>query len=403
MSGALAAGAALLVALAAAAGWRLGRAATLRRLARALPGEAPPRADALAAAMRARAERVEALERAREAADARLAALVAAVPAGVLVLDGEGRVRRANPAARRLLGLTRAPEGRTLLEAGPLAELDALVRRAGREGRASAELERPRPDGLLARLLASAAPLPGGGTVLLVQDLTDLRRLETVRQDFAAHVSHELRTPIGAIRANAEALVDGALDDPDTARRFSGAILRSAVRLGDLVDDLLRLSRLEAGAWPLRAEAVPLAEALAAVEVPACAEVRLRAEIPGDLAARADRAALERVLRNLLENACRYAGEAGPVTVTARPAGEPPGSRVRVEVRDLGPGVPAAHRRRLFERFYRVDPGRSRAMGGTGLGLAIVRHLVEAMGGRVGMEPNRPRGAVFWFELPRAG
>lgn len=336
----------------------------------------------------------------------RLMAVLGGMRDGVLALGSDGRVTLANPAATTLLGARRSPLGATLFEltrASRMAELaaDALL---GQAGSTELEIRSPSPDGgqlRLSRVLATATPQAGGGCVFVLRDVTELRRLETARRDFVANVSHEIRTPVATIRASAEALAQGALEDPAEAASFVAAILRHAERLGALIEDMLSLSRIEAGRVELSAEELDLAVEVGA----ACLAVEPRAsakgqtvsqEIAEDLLVFADTRALEHVLLNLLENAVKYTPEGGHLTVSARAQGE----LVRVEVQDDGPGIAPQHRERLFERFYRVDSGRSRELGGTGLGLAIVKHLVEAMGGRVGMEPGAPTGSVFWFTLP---
>jgi two-component system, OmpR family, phosphate regulon sensor histidine kinase PhoR len=224
-----------------------------------------------------------------------------------------------------------------------------------------------------------------------------------VRRDFVANVSHELRTPISVVAANAETLRAGALADPPAAARLVDAIDRNATRLSHLVDDLLDLSRLESGAYRLEAEPIDVTAAVRlAIEglSPKASARRVAVETrlaPGLLAS-ADGKGLAQILVNLIGNAIKYTQEGGHVAIEGRatPAG------VRVEVIDDGPGIPPDQRDRIFERFYRIDPGRSRDMGGTGLGLAIVRHLVDAMHGAVGVTANHPRGAIFWIELPAA-
>lgn len=262
------------------------------------------------------------------------------------------------------------------------------------------ELERPVPKTVLAQL----TPISGsGGWVVVAHDVTEIRKLERMRQDFVANVSHELRTPVSVIRANSETLLDGALTDERQARQFVSAVLRNAERLSSLVGDLLDLSQIEAGQYPMNL--VPLGlvatfrRAVDSVSHAAASkQMALVVKEADDLHVLADVQALDQVLSNLVLNAVRYTPAGGCVTIRFVSAAP----RVRIEVEDNGPGIAPEHRERLFERFYRVDPGRSKQMGGTGLGLAIVKHLVHAMGGTVGMVPAPKAGSVFWLELEQA-
>jgi two-component system phosphate regulon sensor histidine kinase PhoR len=242
----------------------------------------------------------------------------------------------------------------------------------------------------------------GAATIAVFHDVTDLRRLETIRTDFVANVSHELRTPVTAITTATETLLGGALDDPDEAAEFVGVIDRHGKRLRQLVDDLLDLAKLEAKSFRLvlvELELRPIVDhAISLLEEQAKRRRMTVTMAPGGegLRARIDRRGLEQVLVNLLDNALKYAGEGAHVTVTTRAVGE----RVEVAVADDGVGISPAHLGRVFERFYRVDAGRSRELGGTGLGLAIVKHLVELMGGTVDVESEPGKGATFTIKLP---
>jgi len=371
---------------------------TLRDLvdsAHALAGGVPEPGP-LAGSLKRLAEEIERTVAALASERARFAAVLEGMSEGVIALDRQSRVTLMNRAAHDLFGSGEGAVGRPLLELVRVPALDELVR-AGRPGTAQLELPATRRQ-VLARL-AAATP-PGSGAILVLHDVTALHRLETVRRDFVANASHELRTPISVISANAETLLAGALADPEAAPALVGAIDRNAVRLTNLVTDLLDLSRLETGRYRVELEPVLLATAAArAVEaVERMAERHgtiIANQLSADLAGSADPGALHQVLVNLLTNAIAHTPDGTSVAIAAAPAG----ARVRIEVRDDGPGVSPAHRQRIFERFYRIDPGRSRDMGGTGLGLSIVKHLVENMGGSVGIADNRPRGSVFWFEL----
>jgi two-component system phosphate regulon sensor histidine kinase PhoR len=326
----------------------------------------------------------------------RFDAVLKTMDQAVLALDKQRRVITVNRAARALLSLPPDVEGKKLLEAVRVPGLKQLVEDATEAQAKHAEIAIPGGKKIEAR----ATRQNDGGVVLVIVDLTEIRRLERVRRDFVANVSHELRTPISVIKANAETLLDGGLEDPDAGRMFVDAVLRHADRLGRLVADLLDISRIEAGRYPLAMEPLELAEVVEhvfeSVDVDASKkDIALAVDVADELRIVADPKALEQVLINLVSNAVKYTPGGGHVEVRAVLVG----SRVRVEVRDDGPGIDPAHRARIFERFYRADPGRSREMGGTGLGLSIVKNLVEAMRGEVGVDPRSPRGSVFWFTL----
>lgn len=333
----------------------------------------------------------------------RFGAVLEGMSEALVVLDGEARITLCNRAALRLLGWPEAPVGRTLLEAIRQPALHDMARRARKQGESPEEVEVETRGGKT--LLARATHLsgPGGGVVLVMRDITELRRLENVRRDFVANVSHELRTPVSTIRATAEALLGGALEDREHATRFSKALLRNAERLSRIISDLLDLSRIEAGEQDIDIQPVTVGtavhRALELVEDAASKrKIAVETDIEPGIAALADEKALDHVLLNLVDNAVKYTPEGGHVQVWARRQED----EVRIEVRDDGPGVPDRHRERIFERFYRVDKGRSREIGGTGLGLAIVRHLMDSIGGEVGYKPNHPTGSVFWLTLPIA-
>jgi two-component system phosphate regulon sensor histidine kinase PhoR len=199
----------------------------------------------------------------------------------------------------------------------------------------------------------------------------------------------------------------GAKDDPVIAGKLIDGLHRNAERLARILADLLDLSRVDAGQYRLELSPVSVApvieQALTAVEPQAAQrKVTVQVAIPDGLAVRADPKALDHILVNLIDNGVKYGRADGNVWVEARPAGDDGDDDVRIEVRDDGPGIADKHRARVFERFYRADPSRSREAGGTGLGLSIVKHLVESMGGDVGVEPNLPNGSIFWLRLPRA-
>jgi two-component system phosphate regulon sensor histidine kinase PhoR len=333
-----------------------------------------------------------------------LMAILSSMSEGVLVVDGDGRALLVNPAFRRLFDLAGEVAGRPVLEIIRHPELARVVEdtlRLGESQGGQIELRSPERRTLL---LASAA-LAGGerGAVLVARDTTELTRVADMRRDFVANVSHELKTPLAAIRGYAETLQDGALDEPDTARRFNDRILSQCRRLQALLDDLLTLSRLEGVALPPEREPVDLhAVVRRSVEVLSAAarEKRVRVEVeetpvptvPGD----AD--ALERLVLNLLDNAIKYNRPEGQVVLRLFQTGPD----VFLEVCDTGIGIPPESIPRIFERFYRVDKGRAREEGGTGLGLAIVKHVAQAHGGQVDVESRGGHGTTFRVRLPLA-
>lgn len=329
----------------------------------------------------------------------RLMAILESMTEGVLVTSGDGAhdgvIVLANAALRDMFLLDRGIVGRPPVEAIRVAGLDEILSRAG-DG--EIELGGLRPRRVLVRVAPIKADRPG--LVAVFNDVTELRRLESVRRDFVANVSHELRTPIHAISSSAETLQSGALDDRATAAEFVDIIRRHATRLQLLVEDLLELSRIEAREWKLELATCDGGEVIdAAIEAVAVAASQREATISRKTAAiaiRADRRALEHVLANLLDNAVKYGGSRIEVAV------ERVGDRAVFRVCDHGQGIAPRHLPRIFERFYRVDPGRSRAVGGTGLGLSIVKNLVEAMHGSVEVTSEVGRGTIFTVALPVA-
>jgi signal transduction histidine kinase len=247
-------------------------------------------------------------------------------------------------------------------------------------------------------VMISARPLEEGGILLVLSDVTDVRRLETVRRDFVANVSHELKTPLTAIAGYAETLAAEAADKQ--AKQFAETIVENARRMQRLVDDLLDLSRIESGAWapepkPLRVQAAAL-EAWGPFEDRA-RERRIQLETTTNSdTIQGDPEALRQIFTNLFDNALRHTPAGGRVRVATERAG----TNMLVRVSDTGTGIPADHLPRIFERFYRVDPGRSRQEGGTGLGLAIVKHLVEAHGGHVDAVSELGRGTTIVLSFP---
>jgi two-component system phosphate regulon sensor histidine kinase PhoR len=333
--------------------------------------------------------------------------ILEAMHEGVVVLDREGRIVLMNPAVRAMLLLGADAIGKHLLETVRHAQLDALLDQATDDGEVDdLPLEIELPGLKPRRMLVQASPLSGDeeGLLLVFVDVTELRRLESLRRDFVANASHELRTPIAAVRSSTETLLSGAMDDPDAAGRFLDIIDRNAQRLQMLVEDMLELSKLESNEFKVKREPVEMDRVVPIVlalfrERADKKGVRLVAELPPGLpAVEGDSRALEHVLSNLVDNAIKYCPRGTRILVTA---GEADG-RVRLVVSDTGPGIAPEHLPRLFERFYRVDAGRSREIGGTGLGLSIVKHMVEAMRGKVSVESVVGRGATFTVSLHRS-
>jgi two-component system phosphate regulon sensor histidine kinase PhoR len=339
----------------------------------------------------------------------RLETILGGMTEALLALDAGDRVTHVNQAAIDLLALTEPPIGQLLVELVRAPALGELMERVHGQAAAVVESELSLPNART--VLARAASIKStGGTILVMLDISDMRRLEKVRRDFVANVSHELRTPVSVIQANAETLLDGALTHPTRGPEFLTAILRNAQRLSRLVSDLLDLSRIESGHFNLEIQPTAVSSAVhrAVESIRGLAQrkrLTVEANIAADLAVMADSGAFDQVLTNLIVNAVKYTPEDGHVEIRAgrAPEAQAPGAAlIHIEVCDDGAGIEPRHRLRIFERFYRVDPGRSREMGGTGLGLSIVKHLVGAMHGEVGVTDNPTGGSVFRVTLPAA-
>ncbi len=332
----------------------------------------------------------------------RLVTAWADVDQGLLIVDADGRVASANPAACSLLGLDSKLAGATLVQAGLRADLvDAL--QAAAAG-ATLHVETGPVDNEDHTVGARVWPLSdGSGVAAHLQDVGGRQRLESVLVELVGEMSRELGTPVREIRARAESLIAGGLFDPRNGERIAEAISWESDRLLQVVFDLVALARLEAGQARVKGQRVEIdaiarraRSAVAPLAEQRGAEVSL--DLDDDLFAHCDAAALEQILINLLDNAIRHGDAPGRVVLGARSDGR----LVHIEVIDDGPGIPPSHRGLVFERFHRVDKRRSYAAGGTGLGLSIVRGLTQAMDGQVGVGAALPRGAIVWVDLPAA-
>ena len=335
----------------------------------------------------------------------RAAAILGSMVEGVAVVGADERVLFCNQAfCRAVASEAGACQGRPLLEIIREPELIRVIRRALGAGE-SAPSEVTLGAAPPRTFAITAAPVrseEATGAVLVLHDITELRRLERVRRDFVANVSHEFKTPLTAIQGFAETLLGGALDDPKNSRRFLEIIREHAGRLGRLTDDLMELSLIEAGKLEMEFRSLGVEEVIE----PCVETARLKAgpkrlalvvEAAADLPRlRGDARRLQEVLQNLLDNAVQYTPAGGRITVRAARRD----AQVVISVSDTGIGIPRADQERIFERFYRVDAARSREVGGTGLGLSIARHLVEAHGGRLTVESDVGRGSTFSVYLP---
>jgi two-component system, OmpR family, phosphate regulon sensor histidine kinase PhoR len=341
-------------------------------------------------------ERTSAVETER----VRLAAVLERMTDGVLIADPNGQIQFANPAAGRLFDTKQAVGSRVVevLHQYQLVEAWQRSRETGETQEESIEL----PDHRRFLQLVVLPDRKTGGSLLLVQDLTRVHKLETVRRDFVSNVSHELRTPLASLKALTETLRDGAMEDPKAASHFLASIETEVDAMTQMVTELLELARIESGQVPLDLKAVPAATLLlsAADRMRAQAEragLTLRIEAVGELPdVLADLPRLEQVLVNLIHNAIKFTRPGGDVILAAQTEE----GLVRFSVCDNGAGIPASELERIFERFYKAS--RARSGSGTGLGLSISRHLVEAHGGKIRAESKEGQGSTFYFTIPIA-
>src|SRR6266540_4142174 len=333
-----------------------------------------------------------------EAERARLAAVLDQITDGVLIVDPVGRIQFANPASEKILGENLFE--RSITEA---LRHHQLIQ-AWRRGHESGELQTESVEIPARRQFLQIIVIPdrhtSGGSLLLIQDLTRLRRLETVRRDFVSNLSHELRTPLASLKALAETLQDGALHDPPAARHFVDQIQIEVDALSQMVNELLELSKIESGRFSLDVAPVAACDLLHSasqrMQVQAeRASLTLHVECTNDLPnVRVDSQRLEQVLVNLIHNAVKFTHPGGEVVLFA----EPVDGSVQFAVRDTGVGIPPEEVSRIFERFYRVD--KSRTGSGTGLGLSIAKHIVEAHRGKIWAESVERQGSTFYFTIP---
>ncbi len=393
---------------------------------RPLPGErATDELSSLADALNRAAAQLDRALQSLSGERHRSSAILRSMVEGVAVIDAREKIVFSNRAFSNILNLdASAIEGRPIIEVLRNTALLDLIRRAlkGEEGlstdivmgfvqqrsfsvtAAPVEALNALPASRMGNWESPLATEKTSGAVLVLHDVSALRRLERVRQDFVANVSHEFKTPLTAIQGFAETLLAGAVDDPENNRRFLAIIRDHASRLGRLTDDLLKLARIEAGKLEVEFHPVGITEL-----VERCAEttllkasrkqIALEIEIPAGLPpVRGDSALLREVLQNLFDNAVQYTGPGGRICVSAGVRGRD----AVITVSDTGIGIPLADQERIFERFYRVDAARSREAGGTGLGLSIARHIVEAHGGRIWVDSEVGVGSKFSFSIPLA-
>ncbi|HUI52624.1 MAG TPA: ATP-binding protein [Terriglobales bacterium] len=361
--------------------------------------------DALSRSLNQTAERLDSTIRTLVEERNLSSAILGSMVEGVLVVNAAERVAFANPGFAEILGSDLPPRpGSALVEVVRQTELIEAARKvlAG-EPKVESEIVtgtlRPR---YFAATVAAVRTTEANGAVIVLHDITDLRKLERVRRDFVANVSHEFRTPLTAIQGFAETLLGGAMDDAKNRRRFLEIILEHARRLGRLTEDLLMLSKMDAERLELEIRRLPvtqLVESCLETSRPRAKEKNLKLSV--DVASKVpdiagDRRRLTEVLQNLLDNAMQYTPGGGKITVRA----ETRENEVEFAVSDTGIGIPETDQPRIFERFYRVDVARSREVGGTGLGLSIAKHLVEAHGGRIWVESEVGNGSTFCFTVP---
>lgn len=353
------------------------------------------------------AEQVRALVDKLRLESARREAILASMAEGVLAVDSEMRIIFSNEAMSRAVGGSRRIQEKTRLlelirDTGLFETLREVMTSGGlRKYRLKITSDKERSF----EVLAGPLEIPGGqGAMAILHDMTDLERLEQVRKDFVANVSHEMRTPLAGIIGYSETLLDGALEDEENNRRFLQIINSNAIRLNSIASDLLVLSELESKVDPPEAGRIPVRDvvesALAIVENEASARgVTLIREEIQDVHVMGTRLRLEQAVLNLVANAIKFNQPGGEVRIraVADPAGD-----VLITIADTGVGIPSQDLPRIFERFYRVDKGRSRQVGGTGLGLTIVKHVIERMNGTIEVQSQLKNGSTFTVRLPLA-
>jgi two-component system, OmpR family, phosphate regulon sensor histidine kinase PhoR len=378
-----------------------------------LPSDLQAYPERLTTSFRAMSQRVTVriteLEQWRESLDQnnqQLAIVLEAMVEGVIAVDARERILLANMAAIRLLDLKpQGLTGRALWEAVRLPKVQELVRQtlAGGEQQ-RIEIEVPRTHSTLAAVMSRLPGEPSSGAVIVLHDVTDLRRLENLRREFVSNVSHELKTPLAAISAYAETLLDGALEDPEINRGFVSRIGEQADRLHTLILELLELGRMESDEHAFELKAIEIGAVLRECvdehqDVAKSKNLRLEAEVSaGSVWGMADLEGLRTIADNLVDNAINYTPAGGRISVRWRREGD----WIVFEVEDTGVGIVKENQARIFERFYRVDRARSREVGGTGLGLSIVKHMCQVFGGQIKVTSQLGKGSTFTVRLRAA-
>lgn len=341
-----------------------------------------------------------------EDANNRIHAILNSMVEGVIAVDKDTRLLWLNPTAGNIFNISQnSVQGKIFLEVFPnndIAEIIALVLKNGEF--VSKELSLIWPVRKIFQV--NASPIfesrVTSGCLLVIHDITEMRRLETMRRDFVANVSHELKTPLTSIKGFVETLLEGAIDDKENSLNFLRIINDHADRLDNLINDLLDLSHIESKETALKKEKFNLASLVNEVVLGFKSQakkkgIEIKSALPQELEIIADKSKLEQVFTNLINNAINYNKEKGFVRVYSEALAD----KIKIIVEDSGSGIPARDIPRIFERFYRVDKARSRELGGTGLGLSIVKHIIELHGGKVGVESTEGLGSRFWFILPK--